>query len=139
MTELQSVGVNAFIADCKKEYAYAHKTHLAVSEFDESVIQLAWRCRKTTHYNGSDNSLVFGELHALTATANLAVVYEMNQPTDKTDDVILSIVIYDGTNRIKLRSYSAPSDNAVIFLMNSLHEKAKAIVAAVNGTSVFHA
>lgn len=136
MKELQSVGVNAFIADCKKEYADAHKTHLALSEFDESVIQLAWRCRKTTHYNGSDNSLVFGELHALTARANIAVVYEMNQPTDKTDDVILSLVIYDGANRIKVRSYSAPFDDAVIFLMNSLHEKAKAIVAVINGTSV---
>lgn len=139
MKELQSVGVNAFIEDCKKEYAYAHKTHLALSEFDESVIQLAWRCRKTTHYNGSDNSLVFGELHALTATANLAVVYEMNQPTDKTDDVILSLVIYDGTNRIKVRSYSAPSDDAVINLMSCLHEQAKSIVAAVNDMSVFHA
>lgn len=138
MKELQSVGVNAFITDCKKEYAYAHKTHLALSEFDESVIQLAWRCHKTTHYNGSDNSLVFGELHALTATANIAVVYEMNQPTDKTDDVILSLVIYDDTNRIKLRSYSAPSDDAVIYLMGNLHEQAKAIVAAVNDTSVFH-
>ena len=82
---------------------------------------------------------MFGELHALTATANLAVVYEMNQPTDRTDDVILSIVIYDGTNRIKLCSYSAPHDDAVINLMNCLHEKAKAIVAAVNDTSVFHA
>ena len=139
MKELQSVGVDAFIVDCKKEYAYAHKTHLAVSEQDESVIQLAWRFRKTTHYNGSDNSLVFGELHALTATANLAVVYEMNQPTDKTDDVILSIVLYDGLNRIKLRSYSAPHDDAVINLMNCLHEQAKAIVAAVNDMSVFHA
>ena len=135
MKELQSVGINEFIIDCKKEYALSHKTHLALTEFDESVINLAWRCRKTTHYNGADNALVFGELHALTATANLAVVYEMNQNTDLTDDVILSIVIYDGTNRIKLRSYSAPSDDAVIFLMNSLHEKAKAIVAAVNGTS----
>lgn len=139
MTELQSVGVDAFIFDCKKEYAAEHKTHLAVSEHDESVIQLAWRCRKTTHYNGSDNSLVFGELHALTATANIAVVYEMNQPTDKTDDVILSLVIYDGTNRIKLRSYSAPHDNAVINLMGNMHEQAKAIVAAVNDMSVFHA
>lgn len=138
MKELQSVGINAFITDMKKEYAYAHKTHLAVSEHDESVIQLAWRCRKTTHYNGSDNSLVFGELHALTATANLAVVYEMNQPTDLTDDVILSLVIYDGTNRIKLRSYSAPFDDAVIYLMGNLHEQAKAIVAAVNDMSVFH-
>ena len=135
MKELQSVGINEFIIDMKKEYAVSHKTHLALSEFDERVLNLAWRCRKTTHYNGSDNSLVFGELHALTATANLAVVYEMNQNTDIIDDVILSIVIYDGTNRIKLRSYSAPSDDAVIFLMNSLHEKAKAIVAAVNGTS----
>ena len=139
MKELQSVGINAFITDCKKEYAYAHKTHLALSEHDESVIQLAWRCRKTTHYNGSDNSLVFGELHALTATANIAVVYEMNQPTDLTDDVILSLVIYDGTNRIKLRSYSAPFDDAVIYLMGNLHEQAKAIVAAVNDMSVFHA
>ena len=139
MKELQSVGVNAFITDMKKEYASAHnKTHLVVSEHDESVIQLAWRCRKTTHYNGSDNSLLFGELHALTATANLAVVYEMNQ-TDETDDVILSLVIYDGTNRIKLRSYSAPFDDAVIYLMGNLHEQAKAIVAAVNDMSVFHA
>ena len=139
MKELQSVGINAFITDCKKEYAYAHKTHLALSEHDESVIQLAWRCRKTPHYNGSDNSLVFGELHALTATANIAVVYEMNQPTDLTDDVSLSLVIYDGTNRIKLRSYSAPFDDAVIYLMGNLHEQAKAIVAAVNDMSVFHA
>lgn len=139
MKELQSVGINAFITDCKKEYAVSHKTHLALSEFDESVIQLAWRCRKTTHYNGADNSLVFGELHALTATANIAVVYEMNQNTDITDDVILSLVIYDGTSRIKLRSYSAPFDDAVIYLMNNLHEQAKSIVAAVNDTSVFHA
>lgn len=139
MKELQSVGINEFIFDMKKEYAYAHKTHLAVSEFDESVINLAWRCRKTTHYNGADNALVFGELHALTATANLAVVYEMNQNTKLTDDVILSIVIYDGTNRIKLRSYSAPSDGAVINLMSCLHEQAKAIVQAVNDMSVFHA
>lgn len=139
MKELQSVGINEFIFDMKKEYAYVHKTHLAVSEFDESVINLAWRCRKTTHYNGADNALVFGELHALTATANLAVVYEMNQNTDLTDDVILSIVIYDGTNRIKLRSYSAPSDGAVINLMSCLHEQAKAIVQAVNDMSVFHA
>jgi hypothetical protein len=139
MKELQSVGINEFIFDMKKEYAYTHKTHLALTEFDESVIQLAWRCRKTTHYNGADNALVFGELHALTATANIAVVYEMNQPTDKTDDVILSLVIYDGTNRIKVRSYSAPSDDAVINLMSCLHEQAKAIVAAVNDMSGFHA